>query len=173
MGKENPPEVARDENGELVKPVVHPDPMVRKYKEIDDLRQAGYNDADICEIVSLPFQELERVEQRAWEILSREQTNAVPQARALANRRMNRLLRAVWPKAIDPRHPEQLAAHQRALATIDRLVKLEGLDAPQEVVVHRATEEQINAWVAAAYATQDNLPDEADIFDAEWTEEDE
>jgi len=67
--------------------------------------------------------------------------------------RLERLLRGVWAKATNPEHAEHLPAAKVALAIIDRHVRLHGLDAPTEVVVHSPTAAEIDAWVAGMTAT--------------------
>jgi hypothetical protein len=68
--------------------------------------------------------------------------------RSLANARLNRLLRGVWSKAIDPDNPEHLLAATKARELIADHRKLYGLDAPTEVVVHNPTQNELEAWVA-------------------------
>jgi hypothetical protein len=101
--------------------------------------------------------------------------------RQLAGQRIERLLRAVWPKAIDPNHPEQMQAQSAAASRIDRHIKLFGLDAPTEIVVHSPTQSELEAWVDRI--TKQAMPDieEFDIIEGEvladyeqedWTEDD-
>lgn len=88
--------------------------------------------------------------------------------------RLERLLRSVWGKATDPGHAEHLPAAKVALSIIDRHVRLHGLDAPSEVIVHTPTMHEIDQWVAAVTQTQINdLRElEVDIIDAESSEAD-
>lgn len=62
--------------------------------------------------------------------------------------RLERLMRGVWAKAVDPSDPEHLPAVRVALTLVDRHIRLLGLDAPTEVVVHTPTTAEIDAWVA-------------------------
>lgn len=62
--------------------------------------------------------------------------------------RIQRLLRSVWRKATDEADPEHLPAVRVALSLIDRNIRLRGLDAPTEVVVHNPAQAEIDAWVA-------------------------
>lgn len=55
--------------------------------------------------------------------------------RKLIDKRLNRLLAAHMPKALDPAAPDQLAHSARALAIIDRQARLHGVDAPQQLTV--------------------------------------
>lgn len=77
---------------------------------------------------------------------------ATPEDRAkmrkMANARLERLLRSAWPKAINPDHPEHLAAMGKARDLIADYRKLFGLDAPTEVVVHQPDQAEIEAFVA-------------------------
>jgi len=70
------------------------------------------------------------------------------QLRIEAVGRLERLLRGTWAKATTPDHPEHIPAGKFALAVIDRVIRLQGLDAPAEVVVHTPTMHEIDQWVA-------------------------
>lgn len=78
--------------------------------------------------------------------------------------KLDRLLRAVWGKAIDDENPEQLAAVTVARGLMQDGVKLWGLAAPSEVVISSPSEREIEAWVASV--NQKSMPEleEADIF---------
>ena len=67
--------------------------------------------------------------------------------RAEAAAQIRSLLTSVWGKAHDPSDPEHLVAVDKARGLIDRHVKLFGLDAPTEVVVHTPTTAEIDTWV--------------------------
>jgi hypothetical protein len=86
------------------------------------------------------------------------------QMRALAGARLERLIRAVWHKAIDPESPEQLQAVTKAKELVDRHAKLFGLDAPTEVVVHSPTTTELEAWVARIVSHQTAPVEEFDII---------
>lgn len=95
------------------------------------------------------------------------------QMRFLEGRRLERLLRGLWGKATNERHPEQLAATRTALAIIDRHAKLYGLDAPTQMVVHSPTAGEIEAWVAQMAAqVSTGMPKEKDIIEGEIVIED-
>lgn len=70
------------------------------------------------------------------------------QMRRMAGARLDRLLRSVWAKAVNPADPEHLLAVTKAREIVDRQAKLYGLDAPTEVIVHNPTATEIEAWVA-------------------------
>lgn len=84
--------------------------------------------------------------------------------RRLAGARLERLLRAVWTKAIDPENPEQLVAFGRAREVIADHRKLFGLDAPSEVIVHSPTMSEIDAWVAQVLTLQGGAVAEYDVI---------
>lgn len=92
--------------------------------------------------------------------------------RQLAGARLERLLRGVWNKAIDPDDPEHLSALQRAREIIDRHAKLFGLDAPTEIVVHNPTKTELESWVLRVMAAGAPQVEEEDIFDIEVVEGD-
>jgi hypothetical protein len=73
--------------------------------------------------------------------------------RAEASARIERLLRSVWGKATNPDGPEHLPAVKVARELVDRLIRLHGLDAPTEVVIHNPTQAELDAWVAAVIGT--------------------
>lgn len=60
-------------------------------------------------------------------------------ARQMANMRYERLLLAVWPKAINPLDPEQLPAVREAKGILANITKMNGLDAPSEFTIHNPT----------------------------------
>ena len=68
--------------------------------------------------------------------------------RSLAGARLERLLRSVWPKAMNPDHPDHLVAVTKAREVIAQHAKLYGLDAPTEIVVSTPTMSEIEAWVS-------------------------
>jgi len=72
--------------------------------------------------------------------------------RKVAGARLERLLRSVWPKAIDPDNPDHLLAVTKAREIVDRHAKLYGLDAPTEVVVHNPTQTELESWVTRLLA---------------------
>jgi hypothetical protein len=86
--------------------------------------------------------------------------------RELNRRRYNRLLQSVMGKAVDPADPEHLPYNARALAIVDRIGKLYGLDAPTQIQI-TPTDEQIQQHIAyiRTIAGKENAAAEADIFD--------
>jgi len=88
--------------------------------------------------------------------------------RKIAGARLERLLRSVWPKAIDPDHPDHLLAVTKAREIVDRHAKLYGLDAPQEVIVHAPTRTELEAWVARVIAVGQPPVVEYDILEGDY-----
>lgn len=68
--------------------------------------------------------------------------------RRMAALRLDRLIRSVWTKAINPEHPEHLAAVGKARDLVGDQRKLWGLDAPVEVTVHTPDAAEIEAFVS-------------------------
>lgn len=98
------------------------------------------------------------------------------QDRSKLRRRMSltldRLLRAVMPKAINAENPEQLPAVRVALTVVERYAKLNGLDAPIQHEVSLVDDEKFTTLVElAARGMGMPVPVEADIWDAEFVEE--
>lgn len=82
---------------------------------------------------------------------------------------LDRLLRAVMPKAIDTQNPEQLPAVRTALTVVERYARLNGLDAPIQHDVNVVDDEKFNRLVElAARGMGMPIPVEADIFDEEY-----
>jgi hypothetical protein len=85
--------------------------------------------------------------------------------RVVAGARLERLLRAIWGKALNPSDPEQLAAVTKSRELIADYAKLYGLNAPAEVVVHSPSQSDLEDWVLRMTATLVPDVDEPDIFD--------
>jgi len=102
--------------------------------------------------------------ERVMEAEAKENPRSLALMRNYAGRRLERLLRARWPDAVADSETS-LASHDRALRTIDRWIKLYGLDAPTEVIVHSPTQDQIEAFVARVVTHGRPEPVGGDIFD--------
>lgn len=101
--------------------------------------------------------------------LAKELTSADrAQLRQVASLRLDRLLRSVWPKAVDPENPEHLLAVTKAREVIASFTKLHGLDAPSEVIVHSPTADAIEQWVARAVSLGLPEVDEDDVIDVDF-----
>lgn len=94
------------------------------------------------------------------------------QKRMLQDRRYNRLLQSVMSKAVDPENPNHLAYNARALAIIDRISVLNGLNAPQQVQI-TPTDQYLHEYLQKMLpeAQKDRDAGEADILDAEILED--
>lgn len=95
--------------------------------------------------------------------------------RSLASRRLEKLNRAVWKHATNPEDPDLYAAQAQARANIDRWIKLHGLDAPQQHVIHSPTASELERWVAEAIALRQPVLEEPDVLEldpADYTETD-
>lgn len=117
------------------------------------LRLAGAGYDEIADALGLPSAGIARdqiekaLEERAWDDAAGRE-----RMRSEAGARIERLLRSVWGKATNPDNPEHLPAVKVARELIDRYVRLYGLDAPTEVIVHNPTAAEIDAWVANVIA---------------------
>ena len=143
----------------------------RKANAAIQLRLAGATWAEIAASLGYPTprQALIATEKALEKQL--EDTNDREKMRRLANARLERLLRAVWPKAVDPDNPEHLLALTKAREVIADHRKLFGLDAPTEVVVHNPTATELEAWVARVVTQTLPQVEEYDILDAEIVED--
>jgi hypothetical protein len=85
---------------------------------------------------------------------------------------LDRLLRAVMPKAIDTTNPEQLPAVRTALTVVERYARLNGLDAPTQVDINVVEDDKFNRLVElAARGMGMPIPVEADVFSEEYVAE--
>jgi hypothetical protein len=151
----------------------HPVPAVRTTRTVLQMRIAGYSFDEIAEILS--FEDADAVKremERGAKALLKEDRQSAAMLRAIVGRRLERMTRAVYTKAIDPDHAEQMVAQQRALANIDRYIKLYGLDAPVEHKVEITPTEQAIADMVTQLANLGQLPEEMNIFEAELVEDD-
>lgn len=153
----------------------NPGAAVARQRKADagiQMRLAGATWAEIASTLgySSPRTALAAVERALAKQLDNDEDKE--RMRRLAGQRLDRLLRAIWPKAIDPDHPEHLLAVTKAREVIDRHAKLYGLDAPTEVVVHSPTQQELEAWVTTVVAMSAPPVEEFDIFDADVVEDD-
>ena len=86
----------------------------------------------------------------------------------LFSARLDRLLKAVWAKAINPKQPDQLAFIRTALSINDRIDALHGTAAPQKVEVYTPDLEKQREWLrqAADQFTPADRKQEEEIIDA-------
>ena len=136
----------------------------RKANAAIQMRIAGATWDEIAEVVGYPdgARALAMVEGQLERELRHESKDAM---RMMAGKRLERLLRSVWPKAIDPEHPDQLPAIGKAREIIGDHRKLFGLDAPTQIAVHSPAESEIAAWVATVVNHGKPALEEGDIFD--------
>jgi hypothetical protein len=87
-------------------------------------------------------------------------------ARFKANRRLERMLRPLWKRIEDPDDPENLPAIRAGLSITDRIIRLNGADAAQEMIVYNPSTAELDAWLAErARAIRGQVPDEVDIIE--------
>jgi hypothetical protein len=142
----------------------------RKAASALQMRLAEATWEEICEVVGYPTPRLARVAvERALEAELRGDEDSKEKMRKIAGMKLDRLLRSVWVKAVDPNNPEHLQAVAKARELIDRHAKLYGLDAPTEVVVHSPTANELEQWVAAVVGVGPKV-EEFDIFEGEVIE---
>lgn len=131
------------------------------------LKVAGANFSDIAEVLGYSTVEQARTAvERGLAATATEEDRKL--AREVANRRLDRLLRGLWKKATDEDDPEHLAAARTALAIVDRSIRLNGSDAPSELIVYSPTAGEMEAWVASMVSkVKAGLPEEVDIIESE------
>ena len=145
----------------------------RKANAAIQLKIAGASWDEIAEVVGFPTgrHAIVAVEKALEKQLKEEESQKA--MRSMAGKRLERLLRGVWTKAIDPNNAEHLAAVDRARLLIDRHIKLYGLDAPTEYVVTSPSQVELENWVGRVLAERTKGLEEPDIFDIDFTEGDE
>ena len=155
-----------------MQPAPSPRATVRKALSVLELVDMGYQFDEIATIMDLKDEDEARAQfERGLVRYLKDDPDAPAKMRAVATRRLDRLLRSVWPKAIDPNHEDQMTAQSRALAIIDRHIKLHGLDSPAQLNVDiNPSNDELNAFVATVLAMRENHPEEGDIFEAEVVE---
>jgi len=123
----------------------------------DIAKMAGYRDAKTA-----------RLAVEAVLANTADSPEAIDQLRVIQDRRYKRLLQSVMGKAVDPKDAEHLAYNARALAIVDRISKLHGVDAPQQVTI-TPTDAAIHEFVKQMlpHANASNTAGEADILEAE------
>jgi anti-sigma factor RsiW len=143
----------------------------RKANAAIQLRIAGASWEEVAETLGFPTGRLAlvAVEKALEKELKTEESQK--HMRQMAGQRLDRLMRAVWPKAINPDHPEQLQAVDRARQIIGQHTKLYGLDAPTEYVVTSPSQAELEKWVSEVISVQSPALQEDDIFDAEVLED--
>jgi hypothetical protein len=146
------------------------DANVQRLRKADaalSLRLSGASWGDIAQTVGYPTPRTAMLAVEKALIRQLNTDDDRDKMRVVAGARLERLLRAIWAKALNPNDPEQMVAVARARDIIDRHAKLYGLDAPTEVVVHSPTQSDLEDWVLRMTATLVPDVDEPDIFDAE------
>lgn len=142
----------------------------RKADAALSMKMSGANWSDIAVTLGFPTprQAMLATEKALVRQLNEDEDRA--KMRQVAGARLERLLRGIWNKAINPNDPEQMVAVSRARELIADHAKLYGLNAPTEVTVHSPTNSELEDWVLQMTATM--VPDvaEPDIFDAEVIE---
>jgi hypothetical protein len=128
------------------------------------MRMDGASEAETGALLGMGVREVRAaVEQH----LAEQARKAAPRNREVLRRvedeRLERMMLAVWPRALDPDDPDQLPAVRAALSISERRSRLHGLDAPAEVVVHSPTLAEIDAWVAQVAGGGPAGPVEPDV----------
>lgn len=131
------------------------------------LKVAGANYSEIADV--LEYSSVDQARSAVERGLAATATEEDRKAqREIASRRLERLLRGIWAKATDEKNPEQLAAARTALALVDRHIRLNGTDAPSEMVVYSPTASEMEAVIARITSkARAGLPEEIDIIDGE------
>jgi hypothetical protein len=134
------------------------------------LRMAGSSYDDIA--FTLGYRNGATAQQTVEQALARGIDQATrEQQRELAARRIERLLRSVWPKANDPAHPEHLPAVRAARELIDRHARLYGLDELPDISTRVPSDAELVRWVTDVLSYTVRNVEEANVVDVEIVEE--
>jgi hypothetical protein len=112
------------------------------------LATAGASWSDIARVLEYASPALARTAVERALASASNSPEKVEHQRILQDKRLKRLLQSVYGKAVNPEDKDHLAYNARALAIIDRIGKLHGLDVAQQTTV-TATDETIAALVGA------------------------
>lgn len=94
--------------------------------------------------------------------------------RVTVDSRLEQLWRLSFKRARDDKNPQRETATKNALAVINRMAELHGLDAPKEIRLHHAADDEILQWIEEQTKSGVNdLPEEVDIIDVEIEDDDE
>lgn len=143
-------------------------PGNRKAISALSLRLAGATLEEVCQVVGFAsHKEAANAIDRALRDELKSDPKNRDRLRDIANKRLERLLRSTWGKATNPKDPEHLAAVGKAKDLIDRHIKLYGLDAPTEMVVHNPDASELEAWVMQAIQQGQPMQEDYNVLDAE------
>lgn len=142
----------------------------RKANAALQLRHAGASWEDVAEVLGFPNGDaaLVATERALEKELKSEETQKF--MRTLAGQRFDRLLRAVWRRAINEEDPDQLAYWDRAVKVIAEYNRLQGLNAPTEVLVTNPTQAELERWVSTVTSYGTVPVEEDDIFEVDVIE---
>jgi hypothetical protein len=142
----------------------------RKQNAALQMKLAGATWQEVAEVIGYPTarQAIVAVEQSLERELAHPDSQA--QLRAMAGKRLERLLRSTWPKALNDENPEHLQAVGKAREILGDYAKLFGLNAPTEVTVHNPTTAELDKWVASVTAANAPPVTEYDIIAGEIEE---
>jgi len=150
----------------------------RKADSALELRLAGVRWDEIAETLGYASpQSAKTAVERALQRNLMDRKEDTDDLRRMAASRYDRLLRSVWPKAMDPGtedapNPDHLSAVKTAAEITDRFVKLYGLAAPTEIAIRTPTQQELETWVQEVSGKKPlEEADPFDIVDGEVVEE--
>lgn len=138
-----------------------------------NLRIEGASWSDIARVLdySSPQRARGAVEAALAEMAESEEDR--DQLRYVMSRRLDRILYSLMKRATNPGDQDHIVYARTALSVIDRQAKLHGLDAPNQIIVHNASDKEVKAYVDKVVTLMKQATDEAeaDIVDAEIVED--
>lgn len=81
---------------------------------------------------------------------------------------LDAFMKAVMPKALDPKSKDQATYIRLGLLVAERKAKLWNLDAPSQVFLHIPSDDDLQKWMGAVLQAQgQEMPEEGDPFELE------
>lgn len=147
------------------------------------MKIAGANYSEIAE--TLGYADVARARQAVELAMgSAVDDDSREKARALANLKYDRILRAIWPKATQEKiknpiteqeeiNHEQLSAARTAIVLIKEQARLNGAERPQEVVVYTPLQHELQEELKRLMSqVQGDMPEEIDVITSTTIERD-
>jgi hypothetical protein len=135
------------------------------------LRVSGASFADIATTLGLSKpRDAVRLVSNELARQAEEDTDERDRLRRETNMQLEACIKSVYRKATNPESDEHLPAVRTLITVLDRRAKLNGLDAPTEVLVHNPTQTELDQWVAMM--VEQSMPniEEGDIIEGEIIE---
>lgn len=136
----------------------------RKANAALQMRLSGATWEDIAQVLGYPTPRAASVAYESALEAELHEEHSQAKMRNLAGKRLERIMRACWSKAIDPDHPEQLQAASKVREILQTHARIYGLEAPTQMVISSPTQNELETWVSRVTANAAPALEESDIF---------